>query len=67
MYGLLFSTVLLPFLTKRNGFTYYGIIFHEEYESDQKQATKVAKSLGKFQSIEDKLNLKLQNTIFFTN
>lgn len=67
MYGLLFSTVLLPFLTKRNGFTYQGIIFHEEYESDQKQATKGAKSLGKFQSIEDKLNLKLQNTIFFTN
>lgn len=67
MYGLLFSTVLLPFLTKRNDFTYYRIIFHEEYESDQKQATKGAKSLGKFQSIEDKLNLKLQNTIFFTN
>ena len=42
-------------------------MFHEEYESDQKQATKGAKPLGKFQSIEDKLNLKLQNTIFFTN
>ena len=51
------------FLTQSNGFTYQGIIFHEEHEFDQNQATKDAKTLGNFQSIEYRLKLKLQNAI----